>query len=383
MANWIEQITSQFNQGINRAPTTVGTPFVQDTKLLQTQIPLDFSAQTLAGAQLPSNVNKALNTKLDTSGMELASDKKKGSNWIGKGFDAAKFGKVADGVTTGLGLASGIAKPLDHVSGASTALDLAGNIAGNFGPYGKMVQAGLKLVTFGDQLTAKKANSQYTAGDTATGYDLAFNANAGTSYGGFFGNGKRKQANALSGQQDYANVQKIGASNIGRTDLMAATNSFTDTTQRNDWTRRGGANYNMLSASKGTKLNLSKIARSVAKKMEVKKAEEGAKMNVIPSGALHARKHDLPDNIADQITHKGIPVVTFEDNGKITQHAEVEREELTLHKELTVKLEDLFSQYKNANDQEKDKILIKTGKLITYEVLENTNDRTNLINKIE
>jgi hypothetical protein len=139
----------------------------------------------------------------------------------------------------------------------------------------------------------------------------------------------------------------------------------------------------MLSASKGAKLNLSKIARQVAKKMEVKKAEEGTKMNVIPSGALHARKHDLPDDIADQVTHKGIPVVTFEDNGKVTQHAEVEREELTLHKELTVKLEDLFSQYKNANDEEKDKILIKTGKLITYEILENTQDNVDLINKIE
>jgi hypothetical protein len=85
-----------------------------------------------------------------------------------------------------------------------------------------------------DQLTGKKAKSQYTTGDTATGYDLSFNANAGTSYGGLFGNKKRREANALSAQQDYSNVQKIGASNQGRQDLMAANNSFSDTLQRND-----------------------------------------------------------------------------------------------------------------------------------------------------
>lgn len=92
--------------------------------------------------------------------------------------------------------------------------------------------------------------------------------------------------------------------------------------------------------------------------------------NVIVSGALHAHKHNLKD-IAGfdgaEITLKGVPVVTFEEGGSVTQHAEVEREEIIFHLELTEKLEELA---KLGTDEAK----IEAGKLLVKEILSNTKD---------
>ena len=102
----------------------------------------------------------------------------------------------------------------------------------------------------------------------------------------------------------------------------------------------GGLNTQMLSTKKGAKINPAQLRNIVNKvkytkttpqeiiEEETPKFEDGGKLNVIPEGALHARKHDLPDDIAEQVTDKGIPVVTFEDGGEITQHAEIESSEI-------------------------------------------------------
>ena len=102
--------------------------------------------------------------------------------------------------------------------------------------------------------------------------------------------------------------------------------------------------------------------------------------NVIVSGALHAHKHNLKDlEVFEdaEITLKGVPVVTFEDGGAVTQHAEVEREEIILHLELTEKLEALA---KEGTDEAK----IEAGKLLVKEILSNTKDSdTKLLKKTE
>jgi len=41
------------------------------------------------------------------------------------------------------------------------------------------------------------------------------------------------------------------------------------------------------------------------------------------------------------VTNKGIPVITMEDGGDITQHAEIECDEIIFNLELTKKLEDM------------------------------------------
>ena len=96
-------------------------------------------------------------------------------------------------------------------------------------------------------------------------------------------------------------------------------------------------------------------------------------MNVIPEGALHAHKHNL-DDVSD-ITKKGIPVISEEDGG-VLQHAEIEREEIIFTKEVTEKLE----QLKKIGT---DEAAIQAGILLASEIIENTDDRANLMKTIE
>lgn len=112
---------------------------------------------------------------------------------------------------------------------------------------------------------------------------------------------------------------------------------------------------------------------------EVNFFKEGGQMNVIPEGALHKNLHHMEDG--DKITKKGVPVV--DNNGE--QQAEVERDEITFTLEVTKKLEEFWKKFKNENSsqKEKDEAAIEAGKLLTYEILENTDDRTGLIQSIK
>lgn len=113
----------------------------------------------------------------------------------------------------------------------------------------------------------------------------------------------------------------------------------------------------------------------------VRKHKEGGVItqNVIPDGAFHSRKNNLPEEIAKHVTPKGIPVISKE-GGEIVQHAEVEKNEVIFHIKLTNKLEQLHKKYNETKD---DKYLIEAGKILCTELLENTIDNTGLIDKIE
>jgi hypothetical protein len=103
-------------------------------------------------------------------------------------------------------------------------------------------------------------------------------------------------------------------------------------------------------------------------------------MNLIPEGALHARRHQLE---LEDITKKGIPVITEENGNKIVQHAEIELNEIIFNKEATDKIEELRRKYKAADSQkEKDAIALKLGEYVTYEIIENTDDRTGLMDEV-
>lgn len=109
-----------------------------------------------------------------------------------------------------------------------------------------------------------------------------------------------------------------------------------------------------------------------------KKFAEGGTVNVIPDGALHAHKHHLEDISPEyeQVTSKGIPVVTEEEGGKLKQHAEIERNEIIFRLEVTKKLEELM---KDGSDD----AAIEAGKLLAHEIINNTVDNTGLMEVIE
>ena len=105
--------------------------------------------------------------------------------------------------------------------------------------------------------------------------------------------------------------------------------------------------------------------------------KQGGQMNVIPEGALHARKNNM-EGAGEDFTSKGIPVV--DNNGE--QQAEIEKNEVIFNKELTDFLEENMKKY-NEENSDKDAIAIKVGKRLAKELLTNTDDRTGLIDDIQ
>ena len=136
---------------------------------------------------------------------------------------------------------------------------------------------------------------------------------------------------------------------------------------------RGGYN-SMVAAKNGAKLfnNLDEVKKILESKNRVETFKQGGSINVIPDGALHARKHHLEeiDEKYKDVTHKGIPVISESAGGEITQHAEVEKEEIIFRLEVTQKLEELAKE-------NTDESAIEAGKLLVEEILYNTKDNTN------
>ena len=108
--------------------------------------------------------------------------------------------------------------------------------------------------------------------------------------------------------------------------------------------------------------------------------KQGGQMNVIPEGALHARKNNM-EGAGEDFTHKGIPVV--DNDGE--QQAEIERNEVIFNKDLTNFIESNYKKFKfeETKNDEKDEIAIKVGKRLVKELLTNTDDRTGLISEVE
>lgn len=169
---------------------------------------------------------------------------------------------------------------------------------------------------------------------------------------------------------------------------LRKSNSAGDTYLSQNQNKYAGYTPQLLLSKKGMKFPELDVARSIINSWTVKSTEEpqkfqlGGKMNLIPEGALHARKHNLEKvnpELEGQITSKGIPVVA-QGEGGVIQQAEIEKEEVIFRKEFTDKLEGLYKQYQ---EDSSDDVAIEAGKLICYELLKNTDDRSGLIKSIE
>ena len=120
---------------------------------------------------------------------------------------------------------------------------------------------------------------------------------------------------------------------------------------------------------------------SYLKEIEIPlKFKSGGQFNIIPDGALHARKHNMD---IEGITTKGIPVVSQTKEGEIQQQAEIEKEEIIYRLEVTKDLERLYKIFYNpeSSQKEKDDAALQAGKLLVQETLFNTQDNVGLLNK--
>lgn len=344
-------------------------------------------------------------------------------NNLNKGFGLA--GSIADVAgslipqTEQSALTTGLNQGYDAAANAVSAIPGVGTIIGGAMKVGGMLSDGLTALGVGtDQMTTadKILDSKFLKltpvglinsigakkADTITKDNEAFEQ-VGSSYGGtqatvddaltksgkkygLFSGGARNKANK---QIHNAQMQQVKMGNIADEAQMAfaASNNPLLGTQLQ---LNGGYQQNTVRAGKsGLKMDkdfakrvvkLSKGKKSKAQKIqeEVAGFKNGGAVNVIPDGALHAHKHHLEDvdEKFEEVTTKGIPVITEEKGGDIKQHAEVEREEIIFNLEVTKQLEKLMQDGS-------DEAAIEAGKLLVHEILENTVDNTGLLNTVE
>lgn len=396
---------NKFNPYQTKSNVSGSVPLTEDGVDTSTQMIMRIVANraTPINSKLSAGAIKLLDVtapdslKLPTSLPDLTTNKpleqkEKKSIFTKDGIAGVGYGQIFSAVNAGLDT---FVKKSDHETAANTVLDQASNLASNFGPWGIAAAGVMKGINVVDRLSAKNAKSQATAGETTTGYNLDYNTNAGSSYGGLFGNKGRKASDKLTKSYDSMNISKMFNSRTSEQNKLAAENSSGNIYSKNMQRLSGGVNTNILAAKNGMKLEYLSNIKNILKARNdtkiittfeepIEKFESGGKINVIPEGALHAHKHDLPEEISEQVTNKGIPVITMEDGGEITQHAEIERNEIVFNIDFSKKIEELTKNYNDSVDsEEKDTIALELGKLMTLEILTNTEDKTGLLDTIE
>lgn len=301
---------------------------------------------------------------------------------------AAQFGPIGQAVSGVMQVGSMIGKGLDALTGGATTTSGKTTIDSMLNSdFFKLTGIGLVNSIFGKK---SKAYDKDLAANINIGYTGAFGVDK-AKYGLFSGSA-RERATRLNERVDAGNLNKLSAIYAGKQENLASTNTWQDISARNQQDLLGGVNYNILSAKGGAKINPAKL-RNLVKKANAKKKEpkqedvskfaDGGQLNVIPDGALHKNLNHLDGDIGEAVTKKGIPVITYDDGGEITQHAEIEKDEIIFNKQTTEMLESLFKKYGEASDKEKDALAIEAGKFLTTEILENTDDRTGLLDTVE
>lgn len=347
---------------------------------------------------------------------------------LNKGFDIA--GSIADVAgslipkTEQSALTEGLNQGYDAAANAVSAIPGVGTIIGGAMKVGGMLSDGLTALGVGtDQMTTadKILDSKFLKltplglvnaigakkADTITKDNEAFEQ-VGSSYGGTLDtvdnaltkSGKKyglfsgRARNKANEQIHNAQMQQTKMGNIADEAQMAflasnnpllglGTQLQLNGGYQQSAVRAGKSGLKMdrdfakrvVKLSKGKKSKVQKIQEEVRAE-EVAGFKNGGTVNVIPDGALHKNRHHLEDvdEKFEEVTTKGIPVITEGDG--ITQHAEVEREEIIFNLDVTKQLEKLM-------EDGSDEAAIEAGKLLVHEILENTVDNTGLINKVE
>ena len=263
-------------------------------------------------------------------------------------------------------------------------------VAGMIPGVGTIASVALKGLgtLFGTGVKSVKGNTANELVDTSSSY-TGEDALASKKFGLLGLRGAKKYA-GLVAQRQYNRDLAANILQEGKDDLLAANNvqqqQMRDTLSKNgdDWMYT-----NTLSAKNGAKIKEVKRLSSLYNKRLISKEplkegttvefKNGGSINVIPEGALHARKNNLTEinPELEGITKKGIPVISKEEGGEMIQHAEIERSEIIFNLETTKKLESLREQYNKSEDKaEKDNLAIEAGKLLAQQIMENTIDNT-------
>lgn len=382
---------------------------------------------------LPASLTSMIQTPSFPTTLELPDSVKQASKIqntkkanLNKGFGIA--GSIADVAgslipkTEQSALTEGLNQGYDAAANAAMAIPGVGTIIGGAMKVGGMLSDGLTALGVGtDQMTTadKILDSKFfkltplglvnaigaKKADTITKDNEAFEQ-VGSSYGGtqatvddaLTKSGKKygllsgKARNKANQQIHNAQMQQSKMSNIADEAQMAfaASNNpliglgtqlqlnggYQQSTVR---AGKSGLKMDREFAKRVIKLSNGKKAKKIQEEVRMEAGfKNGGAVNVIPDGALHAHKHHLEDvdGKFEEVTTKGIPVITEEKGGDIKQHAEVEREEIIFNLDVTKQLEKLMQDGS-------DEAAIEAGKLLVHEILENTVDNTGLLKTVE
>ena len=185
----------------------------------------------------------------------------------------------------------------------------------------------------------------------------------------------RRRANKFINEANETN-QKM--QDIATTNTLRKQSDYGNDIMQQNLNRYAGTNYMYNAVGKqGMKLmsiEQAKLILMMRKNVEQKELQifaNGGAINIIPEGARHSRLNHL-DEVHDDfedVTKKGIPVVTPTEDGNLEQVAEVECGEIIFSKSVTEKLEELM---KDGSDE----AAIEAGKLLVKEIIKNTDDKT-------
>lgn len=169
---------------------------------------------------------------------------------------------------------------------------------------------------------------------------------------------------------------------INETNTMRKQSDYYQDLQHQNINRYAGQNYLGVRVGKeGTKLLSIEQVRAIIQSNHQKETEKlqnggviGVDTNILPEGALHARKNGLADlnPELEDATKKGIPVMAVEGEQIQTQVAEIESAEVIMRLKVTQRLEELR---KDGSEE----AMIEAGKLVTEELIENTQDNVGMI----
>ena len=272
-------------------------------------------------------------------------------------------------------------------SGVFNGLSTVASFVPGIGTLASVALKGLGSL-FGAGVKSVKGNTANELVDTSSSY-TGEDALASKKFGLLGLRGAKKYAGLVTRRQ-YNRDLAANVLQEGKDDLLAANN--VQQQQMKDILSKNGDDWmytNTLSAKNGAKIKEVKRLSSLYNKRLISKEplkegttvefKNGGSINVIPEGALHARKNNLTEinPELEGITKKGIPVISKEEGGEMIQHAEIERSEIIFNLETTKKLESLREQYNKSEDKsEKDNLAIEAGKLLAQQIMENTIDNT-------
>lgn len=272
-------------------------------------------------------------------------------------------------------------------SGVFNGLSTVASFVPGIGTLASVALKGLGSL-FGAGVKSVKGNTANELVDTSSSY-TGEDALASKKFGLLGLRGAKKYAGLVTRRQ-YNRDLAANVLREGKDDLLAANN--VQQQQMRDILSKNGDDWmytNTLSAKNGAKIKEVKRLSSLYSKRLISKEllkegttvefKNGGSINVIPEGALHARKNNLTEinPELEGITKKGIPVISKEEGGEMIQHAEIERSEIIFNLETTKKLESLREQYNKSEDKtEKDNLAIEAGKLLAQQIMENTIDNT-------